>query len=93
MIEEAENLGISIRWQSQCLGVKLLDDRRLSVTVSSQNKSEHLIDCDLLIAADGAHSKIRASLRPGDQLRYAGATQIGGLAVFPQDIPNPLADS
>ncbi|KAF4495963.1 monooxygenase, FAD-binding [Fusarium agapanthi] len=74
MIEEAENLGISILWQSQCLGVKLLDDGRLSATVSSQNKSEHLVDCDLLIAADGA-------------------TQIGGLAVFPQGIPNPLADS
>jgi len=93
MIEEAENLGISIRWQSHCFGVKLLDDRRLSVTVSSQNKSEHLIDCDLLIAADDAHSIIRASLQPGHQLRYAGATQIGGLAVFPQEIPNPLADS
>ncbi|KAF5693140.1 Aromatic-ring hydroxylase [Fusarium denticulatum] len=93
MVEEAESLGISIRWQSQCLGVKLLDDRRLSVTVSSHNKSEHLIDCDLLIAADGAHSKIRASLRPDDQLHYAGATQIDGLAVFPRGIPNPLADS
>ncbi|KAF5702760.1 monooxygenase [Fusarium mundagurra] len=93
MIEEAENLGISIQWQSQCFGVKPLDDRRLSVTVSSQNKSQHLIDCDLFIAADGAHSKIRSSLRPDDQLHYAGATQIGGLAVFPQGIPNPLADS
>ncbi|KAF5549056.1 Aromatic-ring hydroxylase [Fusarium mexicanum] len=93
MIEEAENLGISILWESQCLGVKLLDDRRLSVTVSSHNKSEHSIDCDLLIAADGAHSKIRASLRPEDKLHYAGATQIGGLAVFPQGIPNPLAGS
>ncbi|KAF5593531.1 Aromatic-ring hydroxylase [Fusarium pseudocircinatum] len=93
MIEEAEDLGISIQWQSQCLDVKLLNDSRLSVTVSSQNESEHLIDCDLLIAADGAHSKIRASLRPDDRLHYAGATQIGGLAVFPQGIPNPLADS
>ncbi|RBQ81393.1 hypothetical protein FVER14953_11703 [Fusarium verticillioides] len=93
MIEEAENLGISIQWKSQCLGVKLLDDRRLSVTVSSLNKPEHCIDCDLLITADGAHSKLRASLRPDDQLHYAGATQIGGLAVFPQGIPDPLADS
>ncbi|KAF5597620.1 dna mismatch repair msh6 [Fusarium subglutinans] len=93
MIEEAENLRISILWESQCLGVKLLDDGRLSITVSSPKKSEHLIDCDLLIAADGAHSKIRASLRPDDELLYAGATQIGGLAVFPQGIPNPLADS
>ncbi|KLO99352.1 uncharacterized protein LW94_3544 [Fusarium fujikuroi] len=92
MIEEAESLGINICWQSQCLGVELQDDRRLSVTVS-QNKSERLIDCDLLIAADGAHSKIRASLRPDDQLNYAGATQIGGLALFPQGIPHPLADS
>ncbi|KAH7201532.1 hypothetical protein DER44DRAFT_828111 [Fusarium oxysporum] len=57
------------------------------------NLSEHLINCDLLIAADGAHSKIKASLRPGDQLHYAAATQIGGLAVFPQGMPNPLADS
>ncbi|KAF5983491.1 monooxygenase [Fusarium coicis] len=93
MIEEAENMGISIQWKSQCLEVKLIDDRRLSVTVASENKSERLIDCDLLIAADGAHSKIRASIRPDDQLHYAGATQIGGLAVFPQGIPAPMADS
>ncbi|KAF5976403.1 monooxygenase, FAD-binding protein [Fusarium bulbicola] len=92
MIEEAENLGISLLWESQCLGVNLRDDCRLSVTIS-QNESEHLTDCDLLIAADGAHSKIRASIRPEDKLHYAGATQIGGLAVFPQGIPNPLADS
>ncbi|KAF4465289.1 dna mismatch repair msh6 [Fusarium albosuccineum] len=45
------------------------------------------------VAADGAHSKIRASLRPDDALQYAGATQIGGLAVFPDETPQPLNDA
>ncbi|KAF4956392.1 hypothetical protein FSARC_11594 [Fusarium sarcochroum] len=93
LIEEAEDLGINIQWQSQCLSVRSLDNGHLSVTISSRDGSELLHDCNLLIAADGAHSKIRASLRPDDQLQYAGATQIGGLAVFSEEIPHPLADS
>ncbi|KAH6957446.1 hypothetical protein DER45DRAFT_540193 [Fusarium avenaceum] len=55
--------------------------------------SQHLNDCGILISAHGANSKIRASLRPDDHLEYAGATQIAGLAVFPEGIPYPLADS
>lgn len=93
LIQEPENLCFSIQWQSQCLDVKLLDNCRFSVTASSHDGPQHLNDRDTLIAADGANSKTRASLRSDDHLEYAGATQICGLAVFPEGIPYPLADS
>ncbi|PHH85817.1 hypothetical protein CDD83_11134 [Cordyceps sp. RAO-2017] len=39
-------------------------------------------DCDLLVAADGANSRLRALLRPDDGLQYAGAVLRGGLSRF-----------
>ncbi|KAF4995471.1 hypothetical protein FDECE_12794 [Fusarium decemcellulare] len=94
LIEEAEGLGIDIQWESQCLSASPLEAGRISVTVSSSDGSHTFQEiCDILVAAEGAHSKIRASLRPDDTLQYAGATQIGGLAVFPDGAPQPLNDA
>jgi 2-polyprenyl-6-methoxyphenol hydroxylase-like FAD-dependent oxidoreductase len=39
------------------------------------------------VAADGANSKIRASLRPKDTLQYAGAVSITGNAKFTDGLP------
>lgn len=39
-------------------------------------------DCDLLVAADGARSKLRGVLRPLDGLSYAGAVQLTGSTRF-----------
>lgn len=46
--------------------------------------------CDVLVAADGANSKLRAFVRPWDTLEYAGAVLRGALSVFPAGgVPTP----
>ncbi|KAM6505709.1 hypothetical protein FSOLCH5_013882 [Fusarium solani] len=93
LIQEAEALGIDINWEAQCLSAAS-SDSGIEITVSSKEGSNPMQHkCDILVAADGANSKIRASIRPDDVLRYAGATQIGGLAVFPEEIPKPLSEA
>ncbi|KAM5344203.1 hypothetical protein ACJ41O_012740 [Fusarium nematophilum] len=94
LVEEAERLGIDIKWGSQCLSASSHGKEGICVTVSSVDETEtSLCHCDILVAADGAHSKIRAALRPDDKLQYAGATQFGGLAIFSDGIPQPINDS
>lgn len=89
LVEEAETLGIDIKWRSQCLEVERLGDGRFSITTENvSDVSKHM--CDILIAADGARSKIRSTFRPNDTLNYAGAVQWGGIANFPEGIPAPL---
>ncbi|KAL6351880.1 hypothetical protein LRP88_14690 [Fusarium phalaenopsidis] len=86
--------GIDINWEAQCLSATSSNDGGIAITVSSNgglSTVQH--KCNILVAADGAHSKIRASIRPDDVLQYAGATQIGGLAVFPDEIPKPLSEA
>ncbi|GIJ92718.1 hypothetical protein Asppvi_001996 [Aspergillus pseudoviridinutans] len=90
LIEEAERLGVDIKWASQFRGVTRLNNGRLSAIFSSNNLNTSECVCDILIAADGAHSSIRASIRPDDQLQSAGATQIGGIATFSNGLPSPL---
>lgn len=93
LIQEAEALGIDINWESQCLSATSTDGG-IEITVSCNGGSSTVQHkCDILVAADGAQSKIRAAVRPDDVLQYAGATQIGGLAVFPGEIPKPLSEA
>ncbi|UPK99714.1 hypothetical protein LCI18_010649 [Fusarium solani-melongenae] len=93
LIQEAEALGVDINWEAQCLSAAS-NDGSIEIAVSSkEDPSTMQHKCDILVAADGAHSKIRASVRPDDLLQYAGATQIGGLAVFSDGIPKPLSEA
>lgn len=82
-----------VRWKTMCTSAERLSDGRIRVHVSpSDGEGKSFTDdCDLLIAADGAHSKIRASLRPGDNLEYAGAIQMGGVATFPSGMPEHVS--
>ncbi|KAK2608569.1 hypothetical protein QQS21_002916 [Conoideocrella luteorostrata] len=82
---------ISIQWDAQCLDVEKLRHGRLRVHMEQRihNIKTHA-DCDLLIAADGASSRLRGILRPDDHLEYVGAVLRGGLAGFPEGIPKPV---
>ncbi|KAL2158715.1 hypothetical protein VTH06DRAFT_4197 [Thermothelomyces fergusii] len=81
---------------SQVLSVRFRPSESGKVVVrvsGNEGSQECTVECDLLVVADGANSKIRASLRPDDALQYAGAVQIGGLAHFPEGIPPPLNEN
>ncbi len=75
------------RWETACESAAQLKDGRMEVKLNDGSTEE----CDLLIVADGASSKIRGHLRPNDGLNYAGVVTIGGNAVFDLDkIPKEI---
>lgn len=76
-------------WSTGCESAGQFDDGRMRVTLSNGSTT----DCDLLVAADGANSKIRASLRPNDKLQYAGAVAITGNAKFNNGLPDVIKDN
>lgn len=83
----------SVEWDSQCLSVARLDSGRLSVRIrQKRGETTHTFtrECDLLVAADGASSKLRACLRPADGLNYTGATLRGGLSELKGGLPEPI---
>ncbi|KPM36883.1 hypothetical protein AK830_g9707 [Neonectria ditissima] len=84
-----------IIWGTTCASAERLDSGRIRVQLSRSDDSEGpgTDECDLLIAADGAHSKIRASFRPDDGLIYRGVVQLGGIAKFPNGVPKPVDES
>ncbi|KAL6691474.1 hypothetical protein J3F84DRAFT_386567 [Trichoderma pleuroticola] len=78
-----------IKWNTACVDAEKLPNRKVVVTLSVDHMpaDKTATECGLLIIADGASSKIRSKLRPDDTLQYAGVMQKGGLAVFPNGIP------
>jgi 2-polyprenyl-6-methoxyphenol hydroxylase-like FAD-dependent oxidoreductase len=77
---------VKMHWETACIGVAQLNNGKIRVQLSN-GEVDH---CDLLIAADGANSKIRACLRPDDMLSFTGAVSIGGRAKFSHGIPAPV---
>ncbi|KAM4057307.1 monooxygenase [Hirsutella rhossiliensis] len=69
-----------------------LADGRIRVHLSATNGPgvSRTDDCDLLIAADGAHSKVRASFRPDDEPEYNGTVLVGGVGRFVDGVPSTL---
>ena len=87
VLVEAVEARDAIRWGVACTGVERLADGRARVRLSDGGVAE----CDILIAADGASSKIRAGLRPGDGLQFAGAVCLSGTARFAGGVvPEPV---
>ena len=75
-----------IHWDTACADVAQLSSGRIEIKLSNGETEE----CDMLIAADGASSKLRAKLRPDDKLSFAGAVCISGNARFPDTPPAPV---
>ena len=71
-----------------CASATALPDGRMRIVLTDGSTA----DCNLLIAADGANSKIRASLRPHDTLSFAGATMITGISQFPEGLPSIIKE-
>ncbi|KAL7927051.1 hypothetical protein ACQKWADRAFT_279389 [Trichoderma austrokoningii] len=90
VLHDAFDLGDQcvVHWESKCASATRLPDGRLKVRVVQRgNALEIEQECDLLIAADGANSKLRQSLRPGDTLCDGGAVLRGGVARFEEALP------
>lgn len=78
-----------ILWDSAVTSARELGDGRVQIELSNGKTDE----CDLLIAADGSRSKIRATLRPDDNLSFAGVVCVSGDAKFAAEeggIPKPV---
>ncbi|KAK4192140.1 hypothetical protein QBC35DRAFT_241713 [Podospora australis] len=93
LLNRAEQGNAKFHWGVECTAVKRLDDGRIRVVAEDEFRTTTAHDCDFLVVADGAESKIRSVLRPKDGLQYAGAIQIGGKARFPGGIPHPIEDN
>lgn len=76
----------TIYWATACTGVIQLPSGQLQVELNNGQVQA----CDFLIAADGANSRLRRTLRPDDNLSFAGAVCIGGNARFPDGVPKPV---
>ncbi|KAM0232669.1 hypothetical protein ACHAP5_010676 [Fusarium lateritium] len=83
----------SVQWNFRCAAVRQLESGQLSVQVVRGQPGYEVVThevCDVLIAADGAHSKLRECLRPNDKLEFAGAILRGGISRFEGQPPAPV---
>ncbi len=81
----------AVHWNTRCVSVSKLPSGRLAVgTVRGGQSEVTAMECDLVIVADGANSKIRAHLRPDDTLEYTGAVMRTGVSRFPGPLPDEI---
>ncbi|KAK8207973.1 hypothetical protein M8818_004011 [Zalaria obscura] len=92
LLEKAETTNVVFKWGWTCETAERFEKGKIRVTVSEVGgETMSLEECDLLIGADGADSKIRACFRPQDtETTYMGASQIGGIAYLPDGVPKPV---
>jgi 2-polyprenyl-6-methoxyphenol hydroxylase-like FAD-dependent oxidoreductase len=76
----------TVRWATACTGAIQLPSGQVQVQLSNGQVQV----CDFLIAADGANSRLRRTLRPDDNRCFAGAVCITGNARVPDGVPKPV---
>ncbi|OAR05719.1 hypothetical protein LLEC1_03947 [Akanthomyces lecanii] len=78
-------------WNTQCVSVSKLRTGRLAIgTIRGDESEVRMVECDLVIVADGANSKIRDHLRPTDRLRYTGAVLRTAVSRFSGPLPESI---
>ena len=91
MVKVAVASGLEIHWGIACVSVsKARGDGSSGLVVDLSSDSKE--SCDMLIAADGASSKLRAQLRLSDTLQFQNIICMGGTAVYPtgESPPSPI---
>lgn len=91
LVDTVEALpGVTIIWNEAITNVS--PPSQDSSSIRLMTSSGNAVDCSVLIAADGASSKLRALLRPNDVLRFAGPTCVYGVANIGKHHPSARAD-
>lgn len=76
-----------IIWNKPCSNIETLPDGKVRIHLGDGTVD----DCDILVVADGASSKIRAQIRPDDKLQFTGVVCISGTSIYPDgQIPSPV---
>lgn len=83
---DAVSTSDQIIWDRPCSRIEEADGKT-RVHFSTGDPDE----CDILVVADGASSRIRTQLRPTDTLEFTGVVCISGTSSFPEHrIPYPV---
>ncbi|KAK4958332.1 hypothetical protein LTR10_004758 [Elasticomyces elasticus] len=83
---DAAEKHVQIIWGVACTSV--LESSNGSVRIQLSDGREDT--CDVLVAADGANSKLRSSTRPKDHLQFAGPVSISAVSRFSGPPPDPV---
>jgi 2-polyprenyl-6-methoxyphenol hydroxylase-like FAD-dependent oxidoreductase len=86
LLDAASKYG-QINWGVGCTGVLPNADGSTAVTLSTGKT----VECDFLVVADGANSKLRACIRPHDKLNFAGPVSISAISRFSGRPPDPTS--
>ncbi|SMR56651.1 unnamed protein product [Zymoseptoria tritici ST99CH_1E4] len=83
----AAQQGAEVVWEVSCISAVPTSEGRTRVVLSDGSEEE----CDVLVVADGANSRIRACIRPDDCLNFAGPVSIAAVSNFPGPLPKPVS--
>lgn len=80
--------GTPIAWGKACVGVEQLETGKVKVAFEDGSEEQ----ADLVVAADGARSKVLGFLRPENRLNFTGAVCLGGTGRFESSkyVPAPV---